>query len=81
VGKGANIDYVTSTGGAATPILAAERFARNGGVQDLAPPVAGWTVRSSEGRQAVLRNGTWQLSAQQGSDNGWLIDEVRCVAN
>ena len=79
VGTVVNIDYATSEGGAATPVLAAERFARHGGVQDLVPPVNGWTVRSSQGRQAVVGNGNWQLSAQQGSDRGWLIDEVRCV--
>ena len=84
VGTVVNIDYATSEGGAASPVLAAERFARNGGAQDLVPPTSGWSPASGGTQEGpigrtILRNSNWRLEATQGSDGGWLITTVRCV--
>jgi hypothetical protein len=68
------------TGGAASPLEAAERTARYG-VGDRFPlPADGWHVERQGPTDASVRSGNVHLHSITGRDGTWFIDSVKCDA-
>lgn len=70
--SGFEIDLVRDRGGQPTPVAAATRFARHGGIRGI--PGSGWRLTNENRDGATLTSHQTVLHAVQGSDGTWQVD-------
>jgi hypothetical protein len=66
------LSLVSDRGGQPTPVAAAARFARRGGVAGV--PARGWREVGRHGRGATVQSGPVVLHVVQGPDRTWQVD-------
>ena len=77
-GSGFALSLVSDVGGQATPVRAAQWFARHGGVPGI--PFAGWRQIRNQGGSAVVVSGPVTLHVVEGPDLTWQVDSgERCA--
>ena len=71
-GSGFAVSLVSDSDGQPTAVLAAQWFARHGGVPGI--PDEGWRESSRDGQSAVVVSGPVTLHVIQGADRTWQVD-------